>query len=220
MTVRRRRHRTEALAAEETARIEREGQVVGDAVVLVKQTVPNACGTVGILHSVCNNVELLGLRDGYLGCVGARRPRPLLRRISASARTRARAREFARATVGMTPAERGAYLERDDTIEAAHAAAGEEGQTDAATADMDTNLHFVCLVHVDSGLYELDGRKVRRCAATFPSLSSAALSQLRACRASRSPSGTATRPRTRCSTTPRRSCASSWPARQASSTST
>ena len=33
------------------------------------------------------------------------------------------------------------------------------GQTAAPDADEEVNLHFVAFVHVDGGLYELDGRK-------------------------------------------------------------
>ena len=46
---------TEAFRAEERARIEAEGQVVDEDVYYMKQTVGNACGTVGLLHA-CGNI--------------------------------------------------------------------------------------------------------------------------------------------------------------------
>jgi ubiquitin carboxyl-terminal hydrolase L3 len=44
----------QAFAKEEAARIEREGQVVSSNVYYMKQTVGNACGTIGLLHAIGN----------------------------------------------------------------------------------------------------------------------------------------------------------------------
>ena len=61
----------------------------------------------------------------------------------------------------MTPAERAAHLEADDSLEHAHAGAASSATSSTAVpeADEEVDLHFVALVHVDGGLYELDGRK-------------------------------------------------------------
>jgi ubiquitin carboxyl-terminal hydrolase L3 len=45
---------TEAFAKEEAQRIEANGQVVSSNVYYMKQTVGNACGTVGLLHAIGN----------------------------------------------------------------------------------------------------------------------------------------------------------------------
>ena len=61
----------------------------------------------------------------------------------------------------MTPVERAAHLEADDSLEHAHAGAASSATSSTAVpeADEEVDLHFVALVHVDGGLYELDGRK-------------------------------------------------------------
>lgn len=45
---------------EEATQIETEGQVVSDNVYYTKQTVGNACGTVGLIHAVANCSTTLG----------------------------------------------------------------------------------------------------------------------------------------------------------------
>ncbi len=99
-----------------------------------KQTVGNACGTVGLLHACLNNADALPPAAGSW-----------LQRFSAL-------------TTAMSPEERARALEEDDTLDDAHADAASLGQTVAdSTAEVD--LHFICFVHVDGGLYELDGRR-------------------------------------------------------------
>jgi len=46
---------------EEQARIEASGQEVSNNVIFVKQTISNACGTIALIHSVCNNVNRIPL---------------------------------------------------------------------------------------------------------------------------------------------------------------
>ena len=69
----------------ENEKIQSEGQVVSDKVYFMKQIVGNACGTVGILHSLANNAETLHLGDGYL-------------------------KTFLEKTAGMSPMERAIFL--------------------------------------------------------------------------------------------------------------
>ena len=45
----------------EQARIEQAGQTRSGNVVFVKQTIGNACGTIGLIHSVCNNAHRIPL---------------------------------------------------------------------------------------------------------------------------------------------------------------
>jgi ubiquitin carboxyl-terminal hydrolase L3 len=119
----------------EAARIEADGQVVSPNVYYMKQTVGNACGTVGLLHCAINARNSLSIgSDSYLA-------------------------RFVAATAGMNPDERAAYLERDDEIEETHVAAATEGQSDQVQERDDVDTHFICFTNVDGHLYELDGRK-------------------------------------------------------------
>jgi ubiquitin carboxyl-terminal hydrolase L3 len=120
---------------DEAAKIAAEGQTQSDKVYYMRQTVGNACGTVGILHAVGNNLERFGIAPGsYFN-------------------------EFFAKTASLTPAERATYLEEDEGIEVAHGDAVVGGQSSVPDIDAVINLHFVALVCVDGGLYELDGRK-------------------------------------------------------------
>lgn len=55
---------SEAYRAEEQSRIERDGQHVSSNVYYMKQTVGNACGTVGLLHCIGNVRSKLNIADG------------------------------------------------------------------------------------------------------------------------------------------------------------
>ena len=128
---------TEAYRTEEAERIKTEGQTLAKDVYYMKQTVGNACGTVGILHAIGNarNHPLCVIKDGsYLS-------------------------DFFAKTATMTPQEIAVYLESDEQIETIHSAAAVEGQTEAPPEDEEVNTHFVCFTCVDGCLYELDGRK-------------------------------------------------------------
>lgn len=122
----------------------------------MRQTVGNACGTVGLLHAALNNVaDLAPAAGGWLD-------------------------RFATSAVGLDATARAQLLEQDEELDAAHAVHAAGGQsavpgaaaraprlrrtcalmlTCAAAADDDVNLHFVCFVHAHGGLYELDGRR-------------------------------------------------------------
>ncbi|XP_065883760.1 ubiquitin carboxyl-terminal hydrolase isozyme L3-like [Dysidea avara] len=115
-------------------RIKKDGQVVSAQVYFMKQTVGNACGTVGLLHSLGNNLDSITLGDGYL-------------------------KTFFEKTKNMSPEERAQFLEADDEIAECHEVSAQEGQTEAPPRDDHTNLHFISFVHKDGHLYELDGRK-------------------------------------------------------------
>ncbi|KAH9607103.1 hypothetical protein KSS87_005032 [Heliosperma pusillum] len=121
-------------------------------VYFMKQTVGNACGTIGLLHAIGNVTSQIKLREGsFLD-------------------------RFYKATANMDPAERALYLENDTEMEAAHSVAATAGDTEAPE-DVDT--HFICfscvhgtillflspplaLTHVPTReLYELDGDRPR-----------------------------------------------------------
>lgn len=102
----------------------------------MKQTISNACGTVGILHALANNID----------CLGPITPGSFLE-------------QFLAATKDMTPEQRAQFLEKDETLDAAQATAAQSGQSTLQPIDTDINLHFVCFVCKEGQLYELDGRK-------------------------------------------------------------
>ncbi|GJN21728.1 hypothetical protein PR202_gb09238 [Eleusine coracana subsp. coracana] len=102
-------------------------------VYFTKQTVGNACGTVGVIHAVGNATSQIKLVEGsYFD-------------------------KFYKKTADMDPVQRAAFLEEDDEMEDAHSVAASAGDTDA---NVDVNEHFVCSPVLMVGeLYELDGRK-------------------------------------------------------------
>jgi ubiquitin carboxyl-terminal hydrolase L3 len=51
---------TELHRAEEAERIRSKGQVVDPALYYTKQTIGNACGTIGLLHAIANVSTLTG----------------------------------------------------------------------------------------------------------------------------------------------------------------
>lgn len=103
-----------------------------DRVFFMKQTVGNACGTIGLLHAVGNvTSEIKFLEGSFLD-------------------------RFYKSTAAMDPLERAAFLEKDREMEVAHSVAATAGETEASD-NVDT--HFICFACVDGQLYELDGRK-------------------------------------------------------------
>eukprot|EP00730_Choanoeca_flexa_P017380 TRINITY_DN8362_c0_g1_i2.p1 TRINITY_DN8362_c0_g1~~TRINITY_DN8362_c0_g1_i2.p1 ORF type:complete len:235 (+),score=54.89 TRINITY_DN8362_c0_g1_i2:533-1237(+) len=115
--------------------ISAKGQQVSDKVFYMKQTIGNACGTIGLLHCLGNNQDIVTFDEGsYL-------------------------HEYYGKVNDQTPAERGATLEQSDGIGRAHEASCQEGQTQAPELDAKLDLHFICFVVKDGCLYELDGRK-------------------------------------------------------------
>jgi len=112
--------------------ITENGQLVSKDLYFMKQTIGNACGTVGIIHAIANNSDQIQFdRDGFFS-------------------------QFMNQSSSSDPAERAVLLERDDKVEVAHSESASEG---SGNIDMDTNLHFVCFVQKDGHLYELDGRR-------------------------------------------------------------
>ncbi|XP_058084931.1 ubiquitin carboxyl-terminal hydrolase 3 isoform X2 [Magnolia sinica] len=105
-----------------------------DKVYFLKQTVGNACGTIGLLHAVGNVTSEIKLLEGsYLD-------------------------RFFKSTAKMDPLERAAFLEKDRELEAAHSVAATAGDTEAPNINTNVDTHFICFSCVDGELYELDGR--------------------------------------------------------------
>nr|KJB25503.1 hypothetical protein B456_004G194900 [Gossypium raimondii] len=117
---------------EERLQQDNEKRDVSSEVYFMKQTVGNACGTIGLLHSVGNITSEIKLQEvSFLD-------------------------RFFKSTATMDPLERAAFLEKDGEMEVAHTVAATAGDTEASD-DVDT--HFICFTCVDGQLYELDGRK-------------------------------------------------------------
>lgn len=107
----------------------------GATAFFMKQTIANACGTIGLLHAIGNTATPIALaQDSFLD-------------------------QFFKATASMTPAERGRHLEESAEVEVAHSSAASAGDTRPPSLDEDTNLHFIAFSLSDGVLVELDGRK-------------------------------------------------------------
>jgi len=119
----------------EAARIAKEGQEVSSNLYYMDQTIGNACGTIAMMHAIANNTDKITLEDGsYLG-------------------------KFIEETRGLTSAERGAMLEKNEELTETHAESVKEGQTAAPTAEDRVDKHFIAFVQCDGHLYEMDGCK-------------------------------------------------------------
>lgn len=108
------------------------GKDLSKKVYFTKQTVGNACGTVGVIHAIGNATSQIKLVEGSYF------------------------ERFYKQTADLDPVQRAAFLEEDDEMEDAHSVAASAGDT---AANVDVIEHFVCFSCVDGELYELDGRK-------------------------------------------------------------
>eukprot|EP01060_Flectonema_neradi_P032772 TRINITY_DN5298_c0_g1_i2.p1 TRINITY_DN5298_c0_g1~~TRINITY_DN5298_c0_g1_i2.p1 ORF type:complete len:248 (+),score=61.50 TRINITY_DN5298_c0_g1_i2:49-744(+) len=111
------------------------GQTLSKDVFFVNQTIGNACGTIGILHALANNLEDLKLKEGSF------------------------LKNFIDSTKDMSPKERAQFLADDTTIEEAQGTAAQEGQTQNQPLSAQINLHFIAYVEKEGNCYELDGTR-------------------------------------------------------------
>lgn len=125
----------EHFRAEEEEKIKSHGQDVDSSVYFMKQTISNACGTIGLIHAVANNREKLSFESD------------------------AALKKFLDESTSLSPEERAKFLEKDESIRVTHESSAQEGQTEAPNIDDKVDLHFVAFVHLQGHLYELDGRK-------------------------------------------------------------
>lgn len=137
----------DARAKQEDERIETEGQRPVDPTIFwIKQTIGNACGTIGLLHALANtNVTLAP--DSPLAL-------------------------FIEECKDKTPEERARILETTPLFASIHSEVASAGQTATPSADERVNLHFTCFVHAPNPprsdivsqdlprLLELDGRRI------------------------------------------------------------
>lgn len=125
----------ETYCQQEKDSIEKNGQKISDNIFYMKQTIGNACGTIGVIHAIGNAQDKIVLKTDS----------PL--------------QNFLNKVKKLSSAEIGAALETDEEFSQAHTDAAQEGQTAPLSADAPLDLHFVALVHKEGCLYELDGRK-------------------------------------------------------------
>ncbi|KYQ89228.1 peptidase C12 family protein [Tieghemostelium lacteum] len=114
--------------------INEKGQILSDKVYFMKQYIGNACGTIGVIHSVLNNANTIEFTDGFF-------------------------KKFLEKTNNLNVEERAISLLNNSEIEKSHEIAAVQGQSQVPDDDEPVILHFVSFVHVDGHLYELDGRK-------------------------------------------------------------
>ncbi|KAL1405383.1 ubiquitinyl hydrolase 1 [Vanrija albida] len=128
--------RGELAAAREKEERDGEGKWDGKDVWWIKQTIPNACGSIGLLHALLNLPE------------GALTPGSQLLKFKA-------------ATEALGPLERAKLLDEADFFESAHTAAAQAGQS-AVPEDLDVDTHFIAFVQAPNAkgelrVVELDG---------------------------------------------------------------
>jgi len=112
------------------------GSGPGEEVVWFKQTIRNACGLIGLLHSVTNG----GARDQI---------------IEGSDLD-----DLLKKAIPLKPTERADLLYSSQALESAHATAAAKGDTSAPEAEANVDLHFVAFIKDKNGdLWELDGRR-------------------------------------------------------------
>ncbi|KAF7309659.1 Ubiquitin carboxyl-terminal hydrolase [Mycena indigotica] len=135
---------SEAKRKQEEEEIEKNGQLSLDPTLLwIKQTISNACGTMGLIHAIANSDVTIAPMS------------PLAKFIDECS--------------DKTPDQRAKLLETTPLFGDIHAEAASGGQS-AVPTDLDTNLHFTCFVEAPAGrgpeseatgmrLVELDGRR-------------------------------------------------------------
>eukprot|EP01054_Gregarina_sp_Poly1_P009121 Gregarina_sp_Poly_1__9120@NODE_55_length_17436_cov_154_331798_g47_i0_p10_GENE_NODE_55_length_17436_cov_154_331798_g47_i0NODE_55_length_17436_cov_154_331798_g47_i0_p10_ORF_typecomplete_len229_score41_79Peptidase_C12/PF01088_21/9_5e54Josephin/PF02099_17/0_26_NODE_55_length_17436_cov_154_331798_g47_i01062111307 len=100
-----------------------------------RQTIPNACGTIALLHILMN---IRGQRNKFHFDVDG--PLDKLRK----------------GFENMNPTERAKAMERDTALETAHQAVEQKGVTTVSKEEVAE--HYVALIQLGGKLYELDGR--------------------------------------------------------------
>lgn len=121
---------------EDSSKADYSGSGPDEPVVWFKQTIRNACGLIGLLHSITNG----GATDHIT-------PGSALDKLL-------------RQAIPLAPVDRADLLYNSEALEAAHATAAARGDSSAPDAEASVDLHFVAFVKDKEGnQWELDGRR-------------------------------------------------------------
>jgi ubiquitin carboxyl-terminal hydrolase L3 len=113
-----------------------DGSGEGEQVVWFKQTIRNACGLIGLLHSITNGEARTKITPGSA------------------------LEKMLQEAIPLKPKERADLLYSSKSLEAAHSTAAAKGDSTAPEATANVDLHFVAFVKGHDGtLWELDGRR-------------------------------------------------------------
>lgn len=123
--------------SEDKSKAEYSGSGPEEPVVWFKQTIRNACGLIGLLHSVSNGPARSMIEEG------------------------SDLSTLLKQAIPLQPEERAELLYQSQALESAHAAAAQKGDSSAPEAETAVDLHFVAFVkdEKDGSLWELDGRR-------------------------------------------------------------
>lgn len=116
-------------------------EIMKDKVWFIKQRIGNACGTIGLLHSLLNI------------------PKPLQ---GSTFKANSWMHSFANdCPISMSPINKAEILEGDQKVASLHdqATSSELNQTNRGNIEDNVITHFISIVNVDNTLYEMDGRK-------------------------------------------------------------
>lgn len=101
----------------------------------MRQFVHNSCGTMAVIHSIFNNLNVIEMKDGSV------------------------IKEFYEKAKDLTPEERGKLLVQDKAFIDVHQSFSSEGQTSAPPSEARVDHHFISFVNAGNELFELDGSK-------------------------------------------------------------
>nr|XP_048277838.1 ubiquitin carboxyl-terminal hydrolase isozyme L3 isoform X4 [Myodes glareolus] len=107
----------EVFRTEEEEKIKSQGQDVTSSVYFMKQTISNACGTIGLIHAIANNKDKMNFESGST------------------------LKKFLEESVSMSPEERAKYLENYDAIRVTHETSAHEGQTEQVVCFFPTSTY-------------------------------------------------------------------------------
>ncbi|XP_033003848.1 ubiquitin carboxyl-terminal hydrolase isozyme L3 isoform X1 [Lacerta agilis] len=100
----------ETFRTEEEEKIKAQGQEVKPSVYFMKQTISNACGTIGLIHAIANNRDKINFE------------------------TDSSLKKFLDDSMPMSPEERAKYLETYEAIRVTHESSAHEGQTESPSS--------------------------------------------------------------------------------------